>query len=88
MNGSTASLDDIPEVRDELFAGDCETTTEDRQVCRMYLRGSDYEATAARFMAQNGVRCPYQNTYSSKGDAFIAEHDGTYYRITCSPHGD
>lgn len=88
VNGPVADFDDVPEVRDELFAGDCETTTEDRQVCRMYLRGSDHEMAAAQFMAHHGVRCPYQNTYSGEEDAFVAEHDGTYYRVTCSPHGD
>lgn len=89
VNGTAAAdFNDIPEVRNELFSGDCETTIENRQVCRMYLRGSEHEVAAAQFMARYGIRCPYQNIYSGEVDAFIAEHNGTYYRVTCSPHGD
>lgn len=39
-------------------------------------------------MARYGVHCPYQNAANGRRDAFVAEHEETYYRITCSPHGD
>jgi hypothetical protein len=26
--------------------------------------------------------------HRTTAEAFIAEDDGTYYRVTCSPHGD
>ncbi|MFB6295018.1 MAG: hypothetical protein ABEI97_04615 [Candidatus Nanohaloarchaea archaeon] len=89
VNGSaTASFNDVPQVRDDLFAGDCSTGTNDRQVCRLYLRGYEHEAKAARFMARHGVRCPYQNAQTGRSDSFIATYNGSYYRVTCSPHGD
>lgn len=83
-----AEFDEVPEVRDDLFAdGDCETTDDGRQ-CRLQLRGYEHERTAARFMARHGVRCPFRNTHAGEADAFVAEYDGTPYRVTCSPHGD
>lgn len=88
VDGPVADFDEVPEIRDDLFAGDCETTGEDRRRCHLQLRGYEHEQTMARFMARHGVRCPYQNTYSGEEDSFIGEHDGTYYRVTCSPHGD
>ena len=84
-----ADFEDVPEIRDDLFVdGDCETTTDDRRQCRLHLRGYEHERTAARFMARNGVRCPFQNTHAGEADAFVAEYDGTPYRVTCSSHGD
>ena len=88
VDGSVADFDDVPEIRDDLFAGDCETTTKGHRECMLQLRGYEHERAAARFMARHGVRCPYQNTYSGEADAFFAEHNGTYHRVTCSPHGD
>jgi hypothetical protein len=88
VDGAVADFGDVPAVREDLFSGDCHTTGEDRHRCHLQLRGYEYERTAVRFMARHGVRCPYQSTYSGDGDTFIAEHDGTYYRVTCSPHGD
>jgi len=82
------TLDEIPEVRDDLFTGECETTTENRRQCMLQLRGYDHEVTATRFLAQHGVRCPYRNTDTGENDTVIAEHNDTYYRLTCSPHGD
>ena len=88
VDGSVADLDDAPQIRDDLLAGDCSTDTDGRRVCHMYLRGYEHEARAARYLARYGVRCPYQNATNGQRDAFVAEHEGTYYRITCSPHGD
>jgi hypothetical protein len=89
VDGSVADFDDVPEIRDDLLVtGDCATTTDDRRRCYLYLRLYDHERTAARFMARHGVRCPYQNGESGTSDAFVAEDDGTYYRVTCTPHGD
>lgn len=88
VNESVASFDDVPQLRDDLFDGDCSTGPDGRQVCRLYLRGYEHEARAARFMARHGVRCLYQNAQTGQSDVFIARYNGTYYRVTCSPHGD
>jgi MFS family permease len=85
---AVVTFDDAPAFEEALFA-DCETDTDGRQVCRLMLRESDHEQSAARFMAEQGVRCPYQERQSGgRSDAFTARHDGAYYRVTCSPHGD
>lgn len=91
VNGTAAAdFDDVPAVRDDLFvSGDCETDTEGRRVCRLYLHGYEHERAAAQFMARHAVRCPYQNAQTAGGsNTFLARHDGQYYRVTCSPHGD
>lgn len=89
VDSEAVSFDEVPEVRDDLFVtGDCETTSDGSRECDLQLRGYEHEATATRFLARHGVRCPYQNTHSGEADSFLALHDGTYYRITCSPHGD
>jgi len=89
VNGSAAEFDEAPQVRDALLEeGDCETNGDGRRECRLSLRGYDHELTAVRFMARNGVRCPYQGSSSGRNDSFVAEHDGRYYRVSCSPHGD
>lgn len=89
VNGTAVTFDEVPEVRDDLFvSGDCETDTDDRRVCRLYLRGYEHEA-AARFLSRHGARCPYQNVQASgSGGSFIARYDGRYYRVSCSPRGD
>lgn len=90
VNGTVANFDEVPEVRDDLFApGNCEVGSDDRRVCYLELRGYEHEVVAARFLARQGVRCPYQNTrVPQSNESFIAQHDGTYYRVSCSPHGD
>lgn len=89
VNESTAAdFDDVPQLRDDLFASDCTTGADGRRVCRLSLRGYEHETQAARFMARHGVRCPYQNAQSWQADSFIATYNGSYYRVTCSPHGD
>ncbi len=89
VNGSAADFDEAPQVRDDLLVdGDCETTADERRECHLSLRGYEHELAAVRFMARNGVRCPYQNGGSERNGSFVAEHDGRYYRVTCSPHGD
>lgn len=89
-DATAVTFDDVPEVRDDLFAADnCEAGTDDRRVCRLYLRGYEHEAAAARFLARHGVRCPYQNARApASPETFVARHDGTYYRISCAAHGD
>lgn len=90
VEGSSVTFDELAEVRDDLFvSGDCETDTEDRRVCRLQLRGYEHEVAAVRFMARHGARCPYQNRWSAEAaGSFVAQYDGSYYRVTCSPHGD
>jgi hypothetical protein len=84
------SFDDVPAVRDDLFApSNCERTTDDRRRCDLELRAYDHESTAVRFLARNGVRCPYANTPGAPpADAFVARHDGVAYEVSCAPHGD
>ncbi len=88
VDREVADMDGVPEIQEDLFTGDCETTSEDRRECHLQLRGYEHEVTAAQFMARHGVRCPYQNTHAGEAGAFVGEYDGTYYRVTCSPHGD
>lgn len=89
VDGPAVTFEDAPELRNDLFvSGDCETDPESSRVCHLQLRGYEHETAAARFLARNGVRCPYQNTYTGEADAFVAEYDGSFYRVTCSPHGD
>lgn len=89
VDGASLDFDEAPEFRDDLLVrGDCETTTDDVRQCRLQLRGYSHERSAIKIMARHGVRCPYQNTHSGETDAFVGEYDGTYYRVTCSPHGD
>lgn len=85
---AAADFDAAPQIRDDLFAADCSTNPDDRRVCHLYLRGYEHEKRAARFMAHHGVRCPYQNTRSGRSDSFVARTNGSYYRVTCTPHGD
>jgi len=88
-NGTAVEFEELPAVRADLFAGDCETTAAGQRQCYLELRGYEHERAAVRFMARQGVRCPYQNAAASRsGSSFIAHFDGRYYRITCSPHGD
>lgn len=89
VNGPVMDFDEVPEIRDDLFVdGDCETTADGHRRCVLQLRGYEHERAAARFMARHGVRCPYQNTYTGQAGAGFAEHNGTHYRVLCSPHGD
>lgn len=82
-------FNEVPEVRDDLFVdGECETTGDGTQRCILQLRGYAHEQTAVRFMARHGVRCPYPNTYTGEEDTLVAEYDGSYYRVSCSAHGD
>lgn len=87
VNGAAADFGDVPQIRDDLFTGDCSGGDGDR-ICQLYLRGYAHEAQAAQFMARHGVRCAYQNEQDWESDSFIASDDGAYYRVTCSPHGD
>lgn len=90
VDGTVTDFEDAPEVRADLFDADnCETTSDGRRECLLSLRGYEHERRAARFMAQHGVQCPYQNSPSpGRSESFLAQVDGTYYRISCSPHGD
>lgn len=88
VDGPVAPLEEVPEVRDDLLVdGDCEPTDEGER-CTLQLRGYEHERSAIQFMADHGVRCPYQNTHTGETQALFVRHDGTYYRVTCSPHGD
>lgn len=97
VNGSAdATFDDVPRLRDDLLTPPednyayCERNDEGRRTCRLPLRGYDHEARAARFLDRHGVRCPYRNARATPDGnrSFVAEHDGTYYRVTCVAYGD
>lgn len=88
VNSAAADFDDVPQLRDDLFTGDCAGGPDGRDICRLYLRGYAHEAQAVRFMARHGVRCAYQNDPGWESDSFIATYNESYYRVTCSPHGD
>ncbi|MEF8854337.1 MAG: hypothetical protein V5A24_02415 [Haloarculaceae archaeon] len=84
-----ADFSEVPEVAADLFVrGDCDTTTDDRRRCRLSVRGYDREVRTIRFLADQGVRCPSHIAGSGSSGSFVAEYEGRYYRITCSPHGD
>lgn len=88
VEGPVADFDTVPAVRDDLLgAGDCEEV-DGHQRCRLQLRGYDHDVTAVRFMDRSGIRCPAQTASGGTSASFFAEHDGTYYRVTCSSHGD
>ncbi|MDY6817364.1 MAG: hypothetical protein SVG88_01790 [Halobacteriales archaeon] len=88
----------VPALRDALLASNdgndfayCETDGGQR-TCRLSLRGYDQEAKAARFLDRHGVRCPFLNAPgaadSGNNQSFVAEHNGTYYRVSCIAYGD
>lgn len=80
-------FDGVPEVRDDLFTGDCSEAGDGARTCHLQLRGYEHELEATRFLADHGVRCQYRGTGRDPG-SFVARHDGVFYRVTCSPHGD
>ena len=83
-----ATLDDAPEVKEDLFADrNCETTADGLERCQLMLRGYIREKAAAQSLASHGVRCPYEGTFRDSG-SFVASHDDRYYRVTCQAHGD
>lgn len=89
VDEAAVSFDEVPEVRDDLFAGgDCETDTEGRRTCYLQVRGYEHELAATRFLDGHGVRCPYQGGRSGDGRSLVARYDGRCYRVSCSPHGD
>lgn len=89
--GTAADFDDAPALRADLFAGQACDPSDDG-VCRLSLRGYEHEAAAGRFLAANGVRCPFVNAPASnrydRDASFVAEHDGEYYRVSCDAYGD
>lgn len=80
-------FDGVPEVREDLFGGDCRERADGTRVCNLQLRGYEHELEATRFLADHGVRCPYQGT-GADGGSFVARHGDRYYRVSCSSHGD
>jgi len=88
--GATAEADfaAAPAVAADLFtASACESTGDGTRRCRLELRGYAHELAAVRFLAEHGVRCPYQGGGESAASV-IAVHEGTTYRVTCGAHGD
>lgn len=93
VNGATAAdFDTVPQIEADLFRENaCSGLAGGGEQCILSLRGYEHELAATRFMAEHGVRCPYVNApagTSAEAGSFIAEHNDTYYRVTCSPHGD
>lgn len=94
---AAAEFSEAPELREALLDPSQEdiyancAQEEGRRTCRLDLRGYDDEATAARFLDSHGVRCAPRNAPSreSPGEgSFVAEADGTYYRVSCETYGD
>lgn len=82
------TFEEAPEVRDDLFAPrNCEVNADGDRRCRLQLRGYAHERAAAGFLADHGVRCPYEGSGRDAG-SFLTRHEDTYYRITCTGHGD
>lgn len=93
-----ATFEGYEAVRDDLLSPDdgggtyanCETA-DGLETCRLPLRGYVHEAAAARFLAANGVRCGYRGsggTGQASNRSFVAEADGSYYRLRCQGYGD
>ncbi|MFC4405963.1 hypothetical protein [Haloarchaeobius iranensis] len=87
-DATVGSLSDRPVVASALFSsGNCETDAEGFRECHLSLRGFEHERDAVRALSELGVRCPYQRNGGDGGTA-IVQHEGRYYRVGCSPHGD
>lgn len=88
VDAADATFDDLPEVRDDLFSdSNCSTDSDGQRRCILQLRGYEHELATAQFLDRHGVRCPYEGGIEDGGTA-IARHDGEYYRVGCTPHGD
>lgn len=85
---ATADFDEVPTVRDDLFGPDACEGDADSRACILQLRGYEHERTAARFLDRHGVRCPLATVGGGDSGTVLAGHDGTTYRVACSPHGD
>lgn len=74
----------------DLFAPDnCEIGVDGAQRCILQLRGYESEVQAVRFLAEHGVRCPFQNARIAKdGGTTVLRNGETFYRVTCAAHGD
>lgn len=98
VSGSAdASFEEAPELRDDLLApstddvyATCRETDEGRRTCRLSLRGYEHEARTARFLDRHGVRCPLRGSSvdETRNRSFVAEADGSYYRVRCVAYGD
>jgi len=79
-----ADFDAVPEISDDLFGA---VGYEDDGVYRLPLRGYAHEARGARWLDRHGTRCRFLNARPEQGldegGSFLAEYDGTVYRVTC-----
>lgn len=88
VDGTPPDFAGAPAVAADLFDEANCAVVDGARTCRLSLRGYEHETAAARFLANNGVRCPYLNAATDTADGAVLAHEGTYYRVTCSPHGD
>jgi hypothetical protein len=87
-DAAVGTLSETPAVEDALFAsGNCETDADEFRTCSLPLRGFEHERSTVRALSELGVRCPYQGT-SGDGGSAVVRHEGRYYEVQCSPHGD
>jgi hypothetical protein len=87
-DAAVGTLSDTPAVEAALFSSsNCETDADGFRACSLPLRGFEHERTAARSLADLGVRCPYQGT-SRDGGSAVVRHEDRYFEVRCSPHGD
>lgn len=90
VEGEVVNLENSPEIATDLFeSGYCSEGGDGLETCYLELRGYDDEKRVIQFLSANGVRCPYENApYPDAADSFLAQYEGSYYRVTCQPHGD
>jgi len=88
-DGDAVDFDEAPEVRDDLFRAVNREDEGGEVTYRLQLRGHEGASAAAWFLAGHGVRCPYINgNAGAEPGSFVAEHDGTHYRVSCVTYGD
>lgn len=95
---AVATFEAVPQVRADLLTtgpasdsrGYCERNPAGGRTCYLPLRGYQHEATAARFLARHGVRCPYRGgpTDGDRNRWFLAANNGTVYEVGCLAYGD
>jgi hypothetical protein len=82
-NGSLADFGEAPEVGDDLFRS-ATREGDDPASYRLSLREYDRGSSAAQLLDANGVTCPYLGANADEeSETFVAEYDGTYYRVRC-----
>lgn len=90
VDGEVVDLESSAEIASDLFeSGHCSEGGSGLETCILELRGYEHEDRVVQLFAANGVRCPYENAATPREvDSFHVRYEGSYYRVTCQPHGD